>query len=154
MANCLLILSSTRSADKSIARALEIAQGGALSALFVVDNEAPQNLSRHLSGLGFTGSRPKGEVTGVLKAEYHRRGEHLLSQVLKAASELRVPCSTQISVGDFVDECLRVIKQQSITHVVVSHKKKSHMSRYLFGSSVESLQAEVDCPIEIVEEEA
>ena len=153
MANCLLILSSTRTAERSLTRALKVAEKGHLSAIFVLDQHAPKNLSKHLSGLGFTGSRPKGEVTGVLKAEYHKRGEVLLSQVLKEASARGIPCSTQITVGDFVDECLTAIRRQRIDYVVVSHKKKSHMSRYLFGSAVESLQAEAECPVEIIEEE-
>ena len=154
MKNILLVLSTTRQSPKTIELALEKVKekGSSLSALFVLDSEMPGSILAKLTDSGFTGEKPSQELHDSILSEYRERGKKKLEEVEKLAKEMDVPFTAIIREGDFTSECLTEIKERNADTVITTRKKRSTLSRFIFGSPIEQIKNESKCEMIIVEE--
>ena len=154
MKNILLVLSTTRQSPKTIELALEKVkeEGSSLSALFVLDSEMPGSILEKLTDAGFTGEKPSQELHDSILTDYRERGKKKLDEVEKLAKEMNVPFTAIIREGDFTLECLAEIKDRKSDMVITTRKKRSSLSRFIFGSPIEQIRNESECEMIIVEE--
>ena len=154
MKNILLVLSTTRQSPKTIELALEKVkeEKSSLTALFVLDSEMPGSILEKLTDAGFTGEKPSQELHDSILSEYRERGRKKLEEVEKLAGEMEIPFTAIIREGDFTSECLAEIKVRNADTVITTRKKRSSLSRFIFGSPIEQIRDESECEMIIVEE--
>ena len=154
MKNILLVLSTTRQSPKTIDLALEKvkAEKSSLTALFVLDSEMPGSILEKLTDAGFTGEKPSQELHDSILTEYRERGKNKLEEVEKMAKEMDVPFIAIMREGDFTSECLAEIKYRNADTVITTRKRRSTLSRFIFGSPIEQIRNESKCEMIIVEE--
>lgn len=154
MKNILLVLSTTRHSPKTIELALEKVKekGSSLSALFVLDSEMPGNILEKLTDAGFTGEKPSQDLHDSILTDYRERGKKKLDEIEKLAKEMDVPFTAIIREGDFTSECLAEIKDRKSDMVITTRKKRSSLSRFIFGSPIEQIRDQSECEMIIVEE--
>ena len=154
MKNILLVLSTTRQSPKTIELALEKGkeEGNSLTALFVLDSEMAGSVLEKLTDEGFTGEKPSQELHDSILTEYRERGKKKLEEIGKLAKEMDVPFTAIMREGDFTSECLAEIKERRSDMVITTRKKRSSLSRFIFGSPIEQIRDESECEMLIVEE--
>jgi nucleotide-binding universal stress UspA family protein len=155
MSNTLLLLSTATPLQTGVERAIEEAKkiGGRLIILFVADVALPNSVLERLEGADFVGGKPGQEVYEALMNEYQRQGEQLLAKAQTTVESAGVPVETIFKVGSIADECIATIKNQEIDVAVLTRKKRSHLSRFIFGSPIKQIQDSVTCHFIIVEDE-
>ncbi len=153
MANTLLLLSTVTHSPQAIERAIaEVkAAGGKLILLFVVDEELPNSILDRLEGNAFVGEQSGQEVYSALMNEYLRQGKQQLHEIKEQAEQQGLTVETLLKVGDLVGVCIGVIREREIAKAVLTRKRRSHLSRFLFGSPIKKIQDSVDCEFIIVE---
>lgn len=153
MKNTLLVLSTAAQSPKAIEMALATAKelGGKLIALFVVDVELPSSIFERLEGTVSVGELPGQNVQEALMQEYKRQGEQQLAEVKRRADEQGIQTELIIKEGIFADECIKVIRDQDIEVTVATRQRKSHLSRFIFGSPIKKIQDNVNCQFKIVD---
>ncbi len=154
MENILLVLSTTRQSPKTIDLAIEKVkkEESSLTALFVLDSEMPGSILEKLTDSGFTGEKPSQELHDSILTEYRERGRKKLEEIEDLAKRMDVPFSAIIREGDFTSECLAEIKDRRSDIVIITRKKRSSLSRFIFGSPIEQIRDESECEMIIVEE--
>ena len=154
MENILLVLSTTRQSPKTIDLAIEKVkkEKSSLTALFVLDSEMPGSILEKLTDSGFTGEKPSQELHDSILTEYRERGRKKLEEIEDLAKRMDVPFSAVIREGDFTSECLSEIKDRRSDIVIITRKKRSSLSRFIFGSPIEQIRDAAECEMIIVEE--
>ena len=154
MENILLVLSTTRQSPKTIDLAIEKVkkEKSSLTALFVLDSEMPESILEKLTDSGFTGEKPSQELRDSIFTEYRERGRKKLEEIEDLANRMDVPFSAVIREGDFTSECLAEIKDRRSDVVFITRKKRSSLSRFIFGSPIEQIRDAAECEMIIVEE--
>ena len=155
MKNILLVLSTTRQSPKTIELALEKAKeaGANLTGLFILDSNIPESIFETLTDVGFSGEKPSMQLQESILTEYRLRSEKKLEETGIMASERGVPFEAITKEGDFMGQCIDVIESSNADLVILTRKKRSSLSRFIFGSCVEDIKKEVKCELLIVEEE-
>ncbi len=138
----LLILSAMRQSGEAVRFALRRAReaGTKMVVLYVVDESIARSAARELEMSGFMGDEPADLVTKVLVKAYADRGSEDLARIRSQAEEAGVSCQTVMREGDFCEECLRFMQGQGFLEIVAIQRKRSHLSRYLFGSVIGRLR--------------
>jgi len=54
--------------------------------------------------------------------------------------------------GEFVEVALKVIQKEAADLIIVTRRRRSNLSRFIFGSAVAELKSKTDCPIMIIDE--
>jgi len=154
MENILLVLSTTRQSPKTIDLAIEKVkkEKSSLTALFVLDSEMPESILEKLTDSGFTGEKPSQELRDSILTEYRERGQKKLEEIEELANRMDLPFSAVIREGDFTSECLAEIKDRRSDVVIITRKKRSSLSRFIFGSPIEQIKDAAECEMIIVEE--
>jgi nucleotide-binding universal stress UspA family protein len=155
MKQILLALSTTRQSPKTIDYALKQAQKekADLAILFIVDPDLPHLILDKMMDVGFMGDKPSMELYQSILEEYRERGKKIIEEISRKADELGIKCSTIVAEGEFVEECLIVIKEKNPEMTILTRAERSSLSRFLFGSAVNRLKHKSQCPIRVVEEE-
>lgn len=153
MENTLLVLSTAAHSHEAMDVAIEKAKElqGKLLVLFVVDVQLPSSIFERLEGTTVIGARPGQEVQEALRNEYKRQGEQQLDEVERRAAKQGVGTEKILKEGTFADECIQVIRENNVAVAVLTRKKKSHLSRFIFGSPIKKIQDNVSCQFEIVD---
>ncbi len=154
MENILLVLSTTRQSPKTVELAIEKVkkEKSSLTALFILDSEMPGSILEKLTDSGFTGEKPSQELHDSILTEYRERGRKKLEEIEDLANRMDVPFTAIIKEGDFITECLAEIKDRRSDVVLITRKKRSSLSRFIFGSPIEQIRDESECEMIIVEE--
>lgn len=154
MKNILLVLSTTRQSPKTIDAAFERAkeENRGLTALFVLDSEMPESIFEKLTDIGFTGEKPSQQLQESILTEYRVRGDRKLKELESMALEMKVSFKTIIREGDFIKECLSVIDEENADFVIITRKKRSSLSRFIFGSALAEISSKVQCEMLIIDE--
>lgn len=154
MKNTLLVLSTTRQSPKTIDLAIEKVkkEGSSLTALFVLDSEMPGSILEKLTDAGFTGEKPSQELHDSILTDYRERGKKKLDEIEELAKQMDIPFAAIIREGDFTSECLAEIKYRRSDIVIITRKKRSSLSRFIFGSPIEQIRDESECEMIIIEE--
>ncbi len=154
MKNILLVLSTTRQSPKTIDLAVERAkkEGARLIVLFILDSGMPDSIFEKLTDIGFTGEKPSQQLYDSILLEYRERGKRKLMEIEEAVSGTGVPVECLIREGDFASCCLDVIREKGADLVILTRKKRSTLSRFIFGSAIEDVEREAGCELVIVDE--
>lgn len=155
MANTLLMLTTATHSPEAIEKAFDKAKEiqGRLIILFVADQELPNSILDRLEGNAFVGEQAGREVYDALMNEYKRQGEQQLSEVKVRAEEEGIETETILKVGDIADECVQIIQSRDIAVAVLTRRRRSHLSRFIFGSPIKKIQDNVNCEFIIVDPE-
>lgn len=154
MKNILLVLSTTRQSPKTVELAIEKARDekADLTALFVLDSGMPESIFEKLTDIGFTGDKPSQQLRDSILVEYRERGKAKLGEIEAQAADMGISCGSIVKEGDFREECLSLIKEKKADLVIITRKKRSSLSRFIFGSPLEEIKNGAGCEMLIVEE--
>ncbi|GAX61664.1 universal stress protein and related nucleotide-binding proteins [Candidatus Scalindua japonica] len=154
MDKILLILSTTRKSDKSVEEAVEIAskENAKLINLFIVDYEVPQKIFDSLTEEGWIGGKTTKNLYNAVLDEYSVLGKEKILEVEEAARNKGINYKSIIKSGTFVDVALSVAEKEQVNMIIVTRRKRSHLSRFFFGSAVAELKEKVTCEIKIIDE--
>jgi nucleotide-binding universal stress UspA family protein len=138
----LLLLSAMRQSGEAVRWALEHAKQGGVGMvlLYVVDRTVAEHAARELRMSGFLGDEPADLVTKVLLKAYRERGKEDLAAIRRLVETEGVPCEIALREGDFYGECTAYMEGRVFRQIVAIRRKRSHLSRYLFGSVIGRLQ--------------
>jgi nucleotide-binding universal stress UspA family protein len=155
MTKVLLVLSTTRESPASIDRALGLASDhhAELIVLFVLDEDLPLSIVEHLTERGFIGNRPSEQLYEAILKEYEIQAEKKTAEIAARAAAQGTPCRSIRARGSFLDETLRVLEEEKVDVAVLTRRRRSNLSRFLFGSAVADLVKRAPCPVEIVDED-
>jgi nucleotide-binding universal stress UspA family protein len=150
----LLALSTSRQSQRTIEYAFNCVQkeSASLIALFVVDPDLPELIFSKLTDIGFLGEKPGEEVMKALLKEYRLRGEEKLKEIKNLANKKGIECATILKIGNFAEECLKLINEQNPFLIVLTRAKRSNISRFLFGSAVNEIKKKSSVPVKIIKE--
>ncbi len=150
----LLIVSTTRKSPKSVERAIEYAQekNTQLICLYVLDSELPKAIVKQMTEEGWLGGKPSEDFYLALLKEYERWGKEKIEEIKKEAEEHQIPFRAEIRRGDFLNQALDFINQEQVNYIIVTRRRRSNLSRFLFGSAVAELKKQVSVPVEIIDE--
>ena len=154
MKNILLVLSTTRQSPKTIELAMEKARDekADLTALFVLDSGMPESIFEKLTDIGFTGEKPSEQLRDSILVEYRERGRTKLTEIETLAADMGIAFGSVVREGDFTTECLSAIREKEADLVIITRKKRSSLSRFIFGSPLEAIKSQAGCEMLIVEE--
>jgi len=150
----LLIISTTRKSPKSIERAIQYAKekNAELVCLYVLDLELPESIVRQMTEEGWFGGKPSEQFYQALLNEYERWGKEKIEEIKKEAEKQGVPFRAEFRRGSFLAEALDFIEKEKVSYIIVTRRRRSNLSRFLFGSAVAELKKKVNVPVEIVDE--
>lgn len=150
----LLIISTTRKSPKSIERAIEYARekNAELVCLYVLDLELPKSIVKQMTEEGWLGGKPSEDFYLALLKEYERWGKEKIEEIKKEAEKHQIPFRAEIRRGDFLNQALDFINQEQVNYIIVTRRRRSNLSRFLFGSAVAELKKQVSVPVEIIDE--
>lgn len=155
MKKVLLLLSTTRHSPEGIRAALDKAMADSVDLVvaFILDDELPGHILQKLSDEGWIGGKPSDELYAAILREYTIQGQAKLDEVAERAREAGVAVHTTLLRGNFVEKALEIIETEKVATIIVNRRKRSNLSRFLFGSPVAELKRRAPCPVVIVDEE-
>jgi nucleotide-binding universal stress UspA family protein len=155
MPKILLLLSFLRRSPKCIESALQIAaeRKSELIVLFVLNEEIPQAVTRKLTEEGWMGGKPSEKFLEALRQEYQEQAQTKLREVEEAAKEKGIPVRAFSRQGNLVEEALALLEHEKIDLIIVTRRRRSRLSRFLFGSAVADLMKQAPCPVQVIDEE-
>ncbi len=154
MDKILLILSTTRKSNKCVKEAVDIASKGnaVLIILFVVDYEVPQKIFDRLTEEGWIGGKPTENLFNAILDEYSVQGKDKILEIEEMAKSKGVGYKSIVRRGKFLDVALSVVEAEKVNLIIVTRRKRSSLSRFIFGSAVAELKTMVDCEVKIIDE--
>ena len=141
----MLALSTFRRSDEAVNLALDRGREcGRLTVVFVVD----VNLARYLVGTDL-GMFPHFRETceAEVLEEHRKQAEEAVRPILGMAKERGVRASGCVVTGRFGVECMKVIEREKPELVVTTRSKRPAWVRRFFGSPVDYLMENADCPV-------
>ncbi len=63
-----------------------------------------------------------------------------------------VDCKSIIRKGKFLDEALSVVEAEKVDLIMVTRRKRSGLSRFIYGSAVGDLKKMAGCKVKIIDE--
>ncbi|RMF62162.1 MAG: universal stress protein [Calditrichaeota bacterium] len=155
MKKILLILSFLRSSRKTIDEAIQLAKEkkAELLVFFVLDIEYADRIVDKLTDEGWISGKPTEQLYNSLLKEYKIQAENIVAEIEARAAQLNIPVRSVIRRGTVLDETLRITDLEEPDLIVVTRRKRSGLSRLIFGSLVKTLQKHVDCEVKIIDEE-
>ncbi len=154
MKKILLLLSTTRESPKSVTTALEIAgkEQAELLILFVLDYELSHSITEHMTQEGWIGGKASEDLHNAIIQEYLAQGRQKIDDIERQAMDNNIPFRSFYLQGTFVEAALKVIKKERADLIIVTRRKRSNLSRFIFGSPVAELKEQAGCEIMIIDE--
>lgn len=154
MDKILLILSTTRKSNKCVKEAVDIAskENAKLIILFVVDYEVPQKIFDKLTEEGWIGGKPTENLFNAVLDEYSVQAKDKISEIEEMAKSRGVDYKSLVKSGKFLEVALSVVKAEKVDMIMVTRRKRSSLSRLIFGSAVAELRKMVSCKVKIIDE--
>ena len=151
----MLLLSFLRRSPKCTELALQMAaeRQAELIVLFVLDEDVMTKVTKKLTEDGWIGGKPSEQFLVALRQEYREQAQTKIQEVEKAARLKGIALRSFSREGNLVDEALALLKEEKIDLVIVTRRKRSRLSRFLFGSAVADLMMQAPCPIQVIDEE-
>jgi nucleotide-binding universal stress UspA family protein len=151
----MLLLSFLRRSPQSIELALQTAieRKSDLIVLFVLDEEVMKMVAKKLTEDGWIGGKPSEQFLAALRQEYREQAQAKIQEVEAAARLKGISVRSFSREGSLVEEALALLAQEKIDLVVVTRRKRSRLSRFLFGSAVADLMMQAPCPVKVIDEE-
>ncbi len=154
MSKIMLLLSFLRRSPQCIDLALQIAaeRQAELIVLFVLDAEILQAVTRKLTEDGWIGGKPSEQFVEALRQEYREQAQTKIQEVEEAARLKAIPMRSFLREGALAEEAIALLEQEKIDLIIVTRRKRSRLSRFLFGSAVGDLRKQAPCPVKIIDE--
>jgi len=154
MDKILLILSTTRKSNKCVKEAVDIAckENARLIILFVVDYEVPHKILDKLTEEGWLGRKPTETLFNAVLDEYSIQGRDKISEIEEMAKSSGIHYKSIVRKGKFVDEALAVVEKEKVDLIMVTRRRRSGLSRFIFGSAVAELKETANCKVKIIDE--
>lgn len=151
----MLLLSFLRRSPRCIELALQIAaeRQAELVVLFVLNEEVMTKVTKKLTEDGWIGGKPSEQFLAALRQEYREQAQTKIHEVEEAARRKGVSVRSFSREGNLVEEALALLNQENIDLVIVTRRKRSRLSRFLFGSAVADLMMQAPCPVKVIDEE-
>lgn len=153
MKKILLIQSFLRFSPKSIQQAIQLAKKNEakLLVVFVIDVEFAENVANTLTDEGWLGGKPSEQLYASIMKEYQLQSELKIEKIKAIADENQVTMRSIIKNGPIVEKTLKIVTLEEPDIIVISRRKRSKLSRFIFGSVVETLKKHVKCEVKIID---
>jgi len=150
----LLLISTTRESEKSVTRALDVAERNQaeLLILFILDEELSQDIVNRMSEEGWFGGKPSERLHTAVLREYFSHGNRKIKEIEVAAKERGIAYRSIFARGKFAEVALKVIQHEQVDLIIVTRRRRSALSRFIFGSPVADLKRQSNVEIEIIDE--
>jgi len=151
----MLLLSFLRRSPQCIELALQMAaeRQAELIVLFVLNEDVMTKVTKKLTEDGWIGGKPSEQFLAALRQEYREQAQTKIREVEQAARIKGIALRSFSREGDLVQEALALLEQEKIDLVIVTRRKRSRLSRFLFGSAVADLMMQAPCPVKVIDEE-
>ncbi len=155
MRKILLILSFLRNSPKSVEEAIAIAKenDAELVVFFVLDIDFADKIVTKLTDEGWIGGKPSEQLYRSLLKEYELQSGLRISEIEQRAKEENIRVRSIVRSGSVLQEILKISKEEAPDLIVISRRKRSNLSRLIFGSVVNALKREVSCDVRIIDSE-
>ncbi|MFQ5650261.1 MAG: universal stress protein [bacterium] len=155
MKKILLILSFLRNSPKSVDEAIKLAKKNhaELVVFFVLDIDFANRIVDKLTDEGWIGGKPSEQLYLSLLKEYRLQSEMRISEIEQCARQQDVRVRSIVRSGSVLDEILRVTQLEDPDLIVINRRKRSNLSRLIFGSVVNALERQVSCEVKIIDAE-
>ena len=156
MESILLIVSSTRMSYTSVDHAMRIcrAENKPITAAFILDSDLAKHIFDQLTMEGYIGDEPGKRIHDAVMQEYEIRGMAMMEEICIMAKDSGVECNTLYRKGNFLQNCREILSTMDIDRVVITRRKRSNLSRFIFGSAIDELMHEFNKVVfEVFEEE-
>ncbi len=150
-----MLVSFLRSSSKTIEDAMLLAkfENAELVLFFVLDMKYADNIANTLTSEGWIGSKPSEQLYLSLLKEYKMQAEAKIGWIQETAQQLDIPVRSVIRSGSVLEETLKMTEEEKPDLIVITRRKRSKLSRFIFGSMVSALIKQVDCPVKIIDSE-
>ena len=150
-----MLVSFLRSSSKTIEDAMLLAkfENAELVLFFVLDMKYADNIANTLTSEGWIGSKPSEQLYLSLLKEYKMQAEAKIGRIQETAQQLDIPVRSVIRSGSVLEETLKMTEEEKPDLIVITRRKRSKLSRFIFGSMVSALIKQVDCPVKIIDSE-
>lgn len=154
MKKILLILSFLRRSSKTIEEAIKLAKEkqAELIVFFVLDIEYAHSIAHKLTDEGWIGEKPSEQLYTSLLKEYKLQAEQLIAEIEKRAKNEKLPIRSLIKSGSVLKETLRLANLEDPELIIITRRKRSSLSRLIFGSAVKDLTQQATCEVKIIDE--
>lgn len=155
MKKTLLLLSFLRNSPKTVEKAIQIAkkEKAELLVMFILDIEYADKIAHKLTDEGWIGGKPSEQLYSSLLREYKLQAELIIDEIERKARQVDVPVRSIIKSGSVLPETLKIAKLEDPDLIVITRRKRSNLSRFIFGSLVNSLKEQVTCKVIIIDAE-
>ncbi|MFQ5675221.1 MAG: universal stress protein [bacterium] len=155
MKKILLIVSFLRGSAKTVEEAMRLAreENAELIVFFVLDMEYADKIASKLANEGWIGGKPSEQLYLSLLKEYKIQAEAKIDAIERAAQQMNILVRAIIKSGAILDETVQMCKQEKPDLIVVSRRKRSNLSRFIFGSMVKALKRQANCRVKIIDAE-
>ncbi len=155
MKKILLILSLLRNTPKITEEAFRMAQAenAELLVLFILDTEYADKIVNKLTNEGWIGGRPSEHFFESLLAEYELQAKSKIQEIKNRAHKLKIPVRSIIKKGSILEDSLKITQQEQPDTILIIRRKRSDLSRIIFGSLVKTLKQKAPCEVKIIDED-
>lgn len=153
MKKILLIQSFLRFSPKSIEQAIQLAKKNEakLLVVFVIDAEFAENVANTLTDEGWLGGKPSEQLYASIMKEYQLQSELKIEEIKTIADKNHVAMRSIIKSGPILEQTLKIVTLEEPDIIVIARRKRSNLSRFIFGSVVETLKKQVKCEVKILD---
>ncbi len=153
MKTILLLLSTNRASPQSIATAFDIVESekAELLLLYVMDDVIAQGILDKMTEEAWIGGKASEDLQNSILREYFSEGKDHLKEIEKEAGNRGIPCRSIYARGDITPVALGVIAVEQVDIAVVTRRKRSHWSRFFFGSPIDELRQNAECEVVVVD---
>jgi nucleotide-binding universal stress UspA family protein len=154
MSKILLIISFLRRSLKTIDEAVNLAKerNAELIVFFVLDIEYANSIARKLTDEGWIGEKPSEQLYISLLKEYKLQAEQIITEIEKRARAEKISIRAMIKSGSVLTETLRLADLEDPELIVITRRKRSSLSRLIFGSAVKEIKKQAHCEVKIIDE--
>ncbi len=155
MKKILLILSLHRNSQESVDEAIKLAKerDAELLIFFVLDNEYAESMVHKLADEGWIGGKPSEEFHLALLKEYKIQSEERIRETKERAQAKGIKVRSITKSGILLDETLSLATIEEPDVIVISRRKRSNLSRFIFGSLAKALKQHVNCEVKVIDAE-
>lgn len=154
MKRVLIILSTSRTSEEAISFAVARAKekGLGILALYIIDTKLTNELFDKFTDIGFIGDKPSTQLMESIMKEYRQRGYEEIGTVQKLAMEQNIDFDGITTQGDFVDEAIKVIRNNDVESAVAVKRKILPFLKYFSKSVVDELVEVATCEVTVFEQ--
>jgi nucleotide-binding universal stress UspA family protein len=149
----LLIISFLRSSPEIIKNAINIAarDKAELVVFFALDEQYAHRIADKLTHEGWIGHKPSEQLYQALLKEYRLQAEMKVEEIGKQAKKKDVKVRAIIRSGAILEETLNIARLEEPDLIIFTRRKRSKLSRLIFGSVAKKLKKEANCKVRVVD---